>query len=87
MRLLLKAAISFTASSCHKCVLPNLGMCTALINSPERVWSKRTRTTQLARAGLLHSLTEPDSHTKSGRESGDTRILSWYCTVSKSVGN
>ena len=25
----------------------------------------------------LHSLAEPDSHTKSGRESGDTRILSW----------
>ena len=33
------------------------------------------------------SLAEPDSHTKSGRESGDTRVLSWCCTVSKSVGN
>ena len=29
--------------------------------------------------GLMRegSLAEPDSHTKSGRESGDTRILSW----------
>ena len=33
------------------------------------------------------SLAEPDPHTKSGRESGDTRILSWFCTVSKSAGN
>ena len=30
------------------------------------------------------SLAEPDSHTKSRRESGDTHILSWCC---KSVGN
>ena len=34
-----------------------------------------------------HSLAEPDSHTKSGRESGDTRVLSWCYTVSKSVGD
>ena len=33
------------------------------------------------------SLAEQDSHTKSRRESGDTRILCWCCTVSKSVGN
>ena len=29
---------------------------------------------------------QPDSHTKSGKESGDTRIMNWCCTVSKSVG-
>ena len=51
MRLLLKAAVSFTASSCHKLVLPNLRMRAALINSPEeRVWCKRIHTAQLALA-------------------------------------
>ena len=34
-----------------------------------------------------HSLAEPDSHTKSGRESGNTRTLSWCCVVSNSVDN
>ena len=33
----------------------------------------------------LSSLAEPDSHTKNGRESGDTRILSWCCTVSMDI--
>ena len=41
----------------------------------------------VASASVFVSLAEPDSHTKSGRESGDTRILSWCCTVSMSVGN
>ena len=38
---------------------------------------------------ILHqfSLAYPDSHTNNGRESGHSRILSWCCTVSKSVGN
>ena len=41
------------------------------------------------RVRVWGSLAEPDSHmkSKSGRESGGTCILSWCCTVSKSVGN
>ena len=42
-------------SSCRKRVLPNLRMRAALINSLEWVWSKRTRTAQLACARLLQS--------------------------------
>ena len=50
VRLLLKAAVSFTASSCLKHVLPNLCMHAALINSLKWVWSKHIRTMQLALA-------------------------------------
>ena len=50
VELLLKATVSFTASSCRKRMLPNVHMCAALINSLEGVWSKRTHATQLALA-------------------------------------
>ena len=43
-----------------------------------------------SRVCVLPNLADPDSHTtrKAGEtESGDTRVLSWCCTVSKSVGN
>ena len=43
-----------------------------------------------SRVCVLPNLADPDSHTtrKAGEtESGDTRVLSWCCTVSMSVGN
>ena len=47
-----------------------------------RVWPRES----VRRTLEPHSLAEPDSYTKSGREPADARILSWCYTVSKSVG-